>query len=340
MALSIATTQNSSSQETQLPRDYVVHRYHTPRVAIIIPHYNYSGLIGDALLSVQQQTYGNFTCVVVDDHSTEAHFSVVAEEVTKLADDRFKLVRNGANLGQIPSIYRGMEEIDAAFLAILDPDDRYVPEFIARMIAVHLNPLIFCPIVSCDQHLLRIGDGIITATQNTNGLELMMTGAIATEQQSFSEFGFHRFIAPIETGWHWTTTSSMMFRTDALKLIRPKRNLAYKGHADAYFANGAHMMGGTMLLRAPLVYRGIHDDNDFIAQSIFTMFQRQYKANAVHQSDLAKRDVIEAFFANGGLEWFSAGNVKAVIEAQFTGAEFGKLIAEVAGVAKVCAVGA
>ena len=70
--------------------------------------------------------------MIVDDRSTEAHFSVASQEVAKLADDRFKLVRNAPNLGQIPSVYRGVEEIDAAFLAVLDPDDRYVPEFIAR----------------------------------------------------------------------------------------------------------------------------------------------------------------------------------------------------------------
>ena len=65
----------------------------------------------------------------------------------------------------------------------------------------------------------------------------MASGAAEIERQMFTEFGFHRYIPPIEEGWHSTTTSSMMFRTDALKLIKPNRKLAYKGHGDAYFAN-------------------------------------------------------------------------------------------------------
>lgn len=335
MALSAQAKQNPGIQALPSAKDYVVSKFHTPRVAVIIPHYNYSEFIGDALLSVQQQTYANFTCVIVDDCSTEAHFSVVSQEVAKLADDRFKLVRNPENLGQIPSVYRGIDEIDAAFMAVLDPDDRYAPEFIARMLAVHLNPLIFCPLVSCDQHLLKIGDGIITATQNERGLERLASGAAETERQMFEELGFHRYIPPIEAGWHWTTTSSMMFRTDALKLIKPNRKLEYKCHADAYLANGAHMLGGTMLLRQPLVYRGIHDSNDFIAPAIFSMFQKQGKPNAIFRSHMAKRDVIEAFLANGGLERFSVGNVQGVLQAQFSGTEIAKMIAEVPEMAEI-----
>jgi glycosyltransferase involved in cell wall biosynthesis len=313
----------------------VVRRYHTPHVTIVIPHYNYSEFIGDALLSVQQQTYTNFTCIAVDDSSTDEHFAVVSQEVAKLSDSRFKLVRNSENVGQIPSVYRGIDESDAAFVAVLDPDDRYAPEFLERMMKVHLNPLIFCPLVCCDQHLLRIGDGILTGSMRGSSLELLATGGVDAQDEMSRKFGFHRFVAPIETGWHWTSTSSMMFRTDALKLIRPTRKLQYKGHADDYFANGAHMMGGTILLQQPLVYRGLHQSNDFISNSIFSMFQRQANPNANFRSDLAKRDALQAFLANGGLELFSLGNIQSVIHAQFSGPEFASLLAEVPSVAQI-----
>lgn len=337
MTLKREARQNNSNQALPAGKEYAVNKFHTPRVAIVIPHYNYSAFIGDALLSVQQQTYTNFNCVIVDDCSTEAHFGVASQAVAKLADGRFKLVRNAENLGQIPSIYRGIDEVDAAFLAVLDPDDRYAPEFISRMLAVHLSPLVFCPLVACDQHLLKIGDGIITATLKAIGLDLMASGAAETERQLFTEFGFHRYVPPTEAGWPWTTTSAMLFRTEAVKLIRPNRKLEYRGHADAYLANGSHMLGGTMLLRQPLVYRGLHSENDFIAQSVFSMFQKKGKPNAVFRSDMARRDVIEAFLANGGLEWFSVENLRGVIQAQFSGPEFDLLLADVPGVAEIFA---
>lgn len=317
----------------------VVKKYHTPRVTIVIPHYNYSEFIGDALLSVQQQTYTNFNCIVVDDCSTGDHFTVVTQEVAKLSDGRFRLVRNSENLGQIPSIYRGIEENDAAFTAVLDPDDRYAPEFLERMISVHLNPLIYCPLVCCDQHLLKIGDGITASSMKGSNLDSLASGALEAQDQMFQKFGFHRYIAPIETGWHWTSTSSMIFRTDALKLIRPNRKLEYKGHADDYLANGTHMLGGTMMLQQPLVYRGVHQSNDFISNSIFSIFQRQARPDANFRSDLAKRDAFEAFLANGGMELFSEENVLEVIKAQFTGNELNKLLAQVPSVAKLISSG-
>lgn len=312
-----------------------VSKFHAPRVAVIIPHFNYSDFIGDALLSVQEQTHTNFVCIVVDDQSTQAHFERANDEVAKLNDSRFTLVRQAENLGMVPAVYRGLDDTDAAFMAVLDPDDRYAPEFIAKMLAVHLNPYVYCPLASCDQHLLKLGDGIITSTLHTNGAEYLDSEAREIAEKSFAAFGFHRLVSPLEPGWHWTTTSSMMYRADAVRLIRPNRKLEYKGHADAYLANGCHMLGGSLLLRQPLVYRGVHDSNDFLAPVIFSMFQKQEKQGAIFRSDMAKRDVVEAFLANGGLDWFSASDLAEIINAHFTIDEIAKLVSDIPALSQI-----
>ena len=327
--------QHLGNSALPLAQESVVSKFHTPRVGIVITHFNYAECIGDALLSVQQQTHANFTCVIVDDHSDEPQYDAVRREVAGLADDRFKLVRNAENLGQTPSFYRGLDEIDAAFVAVLDPDDRYVPEFIARMLAVHLNPRVFCPLVSCEQFLLKLGDGIITKTHYANGSRHLEGTAIRREQETFSEFGFHRFISPAENGSYGATTSSMFFRTDALKLIKPNRKLGYKRAVDAYLGNGAHMMGGTIVLREPLVYRGLHSNNSYISQFIFSMFQNRQGPRAKYVTDEVRRDVIEAFVQNGGLDYFSPSNFRDVILSQFQGEELAKLLAAVPRVAEV-----
>ena len=218
---------------------------------------------------------------------------------------------------------------------MLDPDDRYVPEFIARMLAIHLSPRIFCPVVACGQFLLKLGDGIVTRTHDANGLQLRDEGANRREQETFSEFGFHRYIAPVENGSHGATTSSMFFRTDALKLIRPHRKLGYKRAVDAYLANGAHMMGGTIVLREPLVYRGLHNANSYIPQFIFSMFQNRKGPRACYVTDEVRRDVIEAFLHNDGLNYFSAESFRDVVLAQFQGPDLAKLIAAVPRIADV-----
>ena len=307
----------------------MVSKYHSPRMAVIIPHYNYSEFLEDALLSVQQQTYENFTCVIVDDCSTGDDYPNALELVAKLGDKRFSIVRNSENRGMVHSIYNGIDQIDAAFVSILDPDDRYAPTFLAKMLAVHLSPAIYCPLVCCDQFLLRVGDGIISSTQYDNGTPVFDPDRTEREQINFERTGFHRYVRPTENGWPWATTSSMLFRTDALKLIRPTKKLAYVGQGDAYCANGAHMMGGSILLSEPLVYRGLHQKNDFISESVFSIFRPQAKPGSEFLSDVVKIDVIEAFLNNGGLETFSINNFRDVIYAQFLGTHLSDLISAV-----------
>ena len=112
----IANDDAQAAGQWQSPSDSqpVASKFHTPRVGIVITHFNYAAFIGDALLSVQQQTYENFTCIVVDDHSDELEYNALKHSVASLGDDRFKLVRNTENLGQTPSFFRGLEEIGAS----------------------------------------------------------------------------------------------------------------------------------------------------------------------------------------------------------------------------------
>jgi glycosyltransferase involved in cell wall biosynthesis len=315
------------SGRTELGR--IASAHHFPTVSIVIPHFNLSEFLEDALCAVQQQTHKNFFCTVVDDASSPEHAGRARDLVSSRADTRFRFVAVSQNRGMVHAIYRGIDEAPAAFTCVLDPDDRYAPEFLERMLAVHLNRVAFAALACCDQYLYQIGDGIITGTERTNGLETFATGADAAEQECFRSCGFHRFVTPLEAGWHWSSTSSMMFRTEALRLIRPGKELAYKGQGDDYCANGAHMLGGSLLLREPLVYRGLHDRNDFISRHVMSMWQRRQRDGAVPMSAIAKIDVVEAFFANDGLRYFDPLNIREVLLAQFEDDELGRLKAAV-----------
>lgn len=309
--------------------DSLVAAYHRPRITVVVPHHNLSEFLAEALISVQQQSHQDLTCVVVDDASEKVHAACAREAVGGLNDPRFRFVQTAANRGMVHAIFRGIDEAPAAFTCVLDPDDRYAPEFLERMLAVHLNRFAFSALACCDQYLYQIGEGIITGTERTNWLETFATGADAAEQDFFESHGFHRFVTPLEAGWHWSSTSSMMFRTEALRLIRPGRELAYKGQGDDYCANGAHMLGGSLLLREPLVYRGLHDRNDFISRHVMSMWQRRQRDGAVTMSAIAKIDVVEAFFANDGLRYFDPLNIREVLLAQFAGGELDRLKAAV-----------
>ena len=273
-------------------QDSIVDKYHRPRVSVVVSHYNYSDFLFDALKSVQQQTYENFSCVVVDDFSKDHHFQSARESVGDLGDARFRIIRNASNSGQVQTFYHGIDEVESAFVSLLDPDDRYAPNFLECMLTAHLSSAIFCPLVCCEQHLTK-SDGILTSLQKHWGLSFFEQERAEREVRCFETNGFHRFVYPTENGWHWTTSSSMLFRTDALKLIRPKKKLTYNAHADAYCAQGAHMLGGTILLNKPLVYRGLHMSKLKSALSLLAPLPRSMHLRHFWKTGVSPATVLE-----------------------------------------------
>jgi glycosyltransferase involved in cell wall biosynthesis len=305
----------------------VVQKYHKPHIAVIVPyHDNYADYVFDALLSVQQQTYTHFSCVLVDDCSRKENFQAAERAISDLADERFQLIRAEENLGQIRAVFLGLDATVSDFVSVLDPDDRYAPTFLERMLAIHLNRRLFCPLVSCDQYFLDLRGGVVTGTSRSDGDGSLDPQTLETEEAMFAAFGFHRFVRPDQPGWHWTSTSSLMFRRAVLDLLRPTRATRFRNDFDSYFAQGAHMMGGSLFLREPLVYRGMHDHNDFLRSTIFSMYQRRGKDNCSLPFSLFQIDVVDAFLTNGGLEVFAADSVRALLLAQFRGPELAKLL--------------
>lgn len=312
--------------------------WHNPTVGIVVTHFNYSHLVSDALHSVKQQDYANLRCVVVDDCSEPDQFERLESIVAGLDDPRFFVIRNETNLGQIPSFYRGMDALDVEFVALLDPDDRYKPHFVDRMLRLHHNPYVLCPIATCDQDLLRFGDGVVARNKNRviNERDATLSKERRLrEEATFAQFGFHRFAQPTDRGWFWTSTSSNMFRRSALQLIRPQRPLQYRRAADAYIANGCHMLGGTLILRDALIYRGLHESNSFITSSVFSAYQNTANSRSEQWVYHCRRDVVEAFFANGGTKLFRASDIASVISAQFSRDDLLLLEKQVPGIAEL-----
>jgi glycosyltransferase involved in cell wall biosynthesis len=107
-----------------------------PSVSVIIPLYNKGSFIGRALDSVVSQTFGDFEVIVVDDGSTDAGPDVVGS----FQDRRVRLIRQD-NAGPGAARNRGVAESGSAFLAFLDADDEWMPEFLETCMAgLEANP--------------------------------------------------------------------------------------------------------------------------------------------------------------------------------------------------------
>lgn len=94
----------------------------------------------------------------------------------------------------------------------------------------------------------------------------------------------------------------MMFRRAALNALRPDRELAYKRAFDAYMAQGAHQLGGTLFYSEPLIYRRLHKDNSWITADIYSSSQNKKNATGEQRTDECLRDVSDLLKRKGILQ--------------------------------------
>jgi GT2 family glycosyltransferase len=104
----------------------------SPKVTVLIAVHDGEPYVRSALESVLAQTFDDFELLVVDDASSDATVDIVRS----LGDDRIRLLRNERNLGQVPSLNRGLAEAQGEYIARLDHDDWCRPDRLERQAAV------------------------------------------------------------------------------------------------------------------------------------------------------------------------------------------------------------
>ncbi|MGH1352093.1 MAG: glycosyltransferase family 2 protein [Methyloligellaceae bacterium] len=279
-----------------------------PKVGIIITHYNYSDFVERAINSALAQTYSNFEIILVDDCSNEEHRQNILE-LSSIAEKKIQHIMLEKNVGQLLAFYAGVEKIDADFYCLLDPDDQYVPTFLEEMLAVHLNPYRYVSMVCSNQ--------MFTA----DGRKITSTVVLNRSMTEFSpEAGFAykaRYCDWRDGRWPWSSTSSMMFRRDAVQVLKPVHKNDIKAFADAYLATGCRYMGGTIMYDKPLVQRGVHENNTFQQNYVIAHNVNPGRGNSkdlqYEMKALALLNIIE----NGGRELFGNKHLRKISCAEF-----------------------
>lgn len=105
-------------------------------VSIIIPIFNRSDLTLETLKSIQNQSYPNFECILIDDGSTDNSIAVIADFINQ--DERFQLhIRPDSKLKGANSCRNyGFEISKGEFINWFDSDDIMHPDFISNKMAV------------------------------------------------------------------------------------------------------------------------------------------------------------------------------------------------------------
>lgn len=92
-------------------------------VSIIIPLYNRESLVLDTLESIKNQTYQNWECIIVDDHSSDNSYHVVQEYIKD--EPRFRLLKRPDSLPKGANACRnfGLQVSNGEFINWFDSDD-------------------------------------------------------------------------------------------------------------------------------------------------------------------------------------------------------------------------
>jgi glycosyltransferase involved in cell wall biosynthesis len=103
----------------------------TPRVSVVVPSYNHARFVEACVRSALAQTFADLEVVVSDDASTDDTLAVLGA----IRDPRLVVHPSAENLGVSANLNRAIGEARGELVAVLDSDNLFLPEKIARQVA-------------------------------------------------------------------------------------------------------------------------------------------------------------------------------------------------------------
>jgi|688.fasta_scaffold344876_2 glycosyltransferase involved in cell wall biosynthesis len=101
-------------------------------VQIIIPCFNGEEYLEETLCSIQNQTYKNFDCLMIDDGSNDLSTSIF--KAFTLSDSRFRMLKNETNCGESFSVNRGWSNKRGSLVSILSCDDPQPSDWLEALV--------------------------------------------------------------------------------------------------------------------------------------------------------------------------------------------------------------
>jgi len=102
-----------------------------PLISFVVPCYNYGRYLPDCLNSIfNQEGSWDFEIIAVDDASTDNTLEVLE----RFRDPRLRILRHHENHGHVVTVNEGLGAAQGEFVARIDPDDRYRPDFLKTLL--------------------------------------------------------------------------------------------------------------------------------------------------------------------------------------------------------------
>ncbi|MEJ3719663.1 glycosyltransferase [Paenibacillus polymyxa] len=110
-----------------------------PRASVILPVYNNTAFVLEAIHSILAQTYSDFELIVIDDGSTDGSTFLISQ----ISDPRVIKIFHSTNRGLIASLNEGLKKANGEYIVRMDSDDISTPDRLAVQIAfMDQNPLV------------------------------------------------------------------------------------------------------------------------------------------------------------------------------------------------------
>ena len=189
-------------------------------VSICMAVHNSAAFIRNTLLSVQNQTYKDFECIIVDDYSTDDTVHIIYEEFCK-TDKRFKLFINQTdpNKPYVDSHNLSYELAQGKYLFRMDHDDEMFPDCVEFQVNfMEEHPEIDASCVN----MLRVGenpDGTLDKTSKNIFLESKEKCDIFNQ---YNAFAFH-------CNWVCWFNSSSCLRKSFFDTVHPRYEIFRTG---------------------------------------------------------------------------------------------------------------
>lgn len=122
-----------------------------PMISIIMPVYNASLFLREAIDSILEQTYTDFELIIINDGSTDNSEDIIGY----YTDNRIVYLRNKTNLKLIESLNKGLRHAKGKYIARMDSDDMALPNRLALQVEYMEK---HCDVVLCGSQIEYIDE--------------------------------------------------------------------------------------------------------------------------------------------------------------------------------------
>lgn len=157
----------------------------SPQVSIILATYNRAHFIGETLDSIQNQSFANWECLIIDDGSEDNTIEILKPYLEK--DNRFNYIkRNSKYKKGLPSCRNiGLDLVTGDFIIFFDDDDIVHPQLLETCVSfLRTNFVDFCAYnkmpfsETWDKEFHKINTDLKTRKIGLNNLEEVLTGKL------------------------------------------------------------------------------------------------------------------------------------------------------------------